>query len=399
MGEQGVMAIGSGRWFGFVAGGAVPRRSRPTGSSRPGTRTPGWREPTPATSALEEVAGRWVLELLGLPRRLVVRLRDRLPDGARHRARRRPLPRATAARAGTSPRTGSPARRRSASLVGAQRHVTVDRALRLLGIGTRRSRRSPADGAGPHARRARSRAALAGVDGPTIVCAQAGEVNTGAFDRSRRDRRRRRGRRRLAPRRRRVRALGRREPGASRTSWPARARRLLGDRRPQVAQRALRLRHRASARTPTPTRRDEIHAAYLVQDDERQAARPGRLGARVLAPRAGLRGLRGAALARPRAAWPTSSTAAAPTRAASPSGSRPATASRSSTTSCSTRCSSGSRTTSARQAILAAVQSEGEAWMSPTTWDGRFTIRISVVGWRTSERDVERTVAAFARAT
>ena len=51
------------------------------------------------------------------------------------------------------------------------------------------------------------------------------------------------------------------------------------------------------------------------------------------------------------------------------------------------------------QAILAAVQQEGEAWMSPTTWDGRFTIRISVVGWRTSERDVERTVAAFARAT
>jgi glutamate/tyrosine decarboxylase-like PLP-dependent enzyme len=50
------------------------------------------------------------------------------------------------------------------------------------------------------------------------------------------------------------------------------------------------------------------------------------------------------------------------------------------------------------QAILAAVQKEGEAWMSPTTWDGRFTIRISVVGWRTSERDVERTVAAFARA-
>jgi hypothetical protein len=50
------------------------------------------------------------------------------------------------------------------------------------------------------------------------------------------------------------------------------------------------------------------------------------------------------------------------------------------------------------QSILAAVQREGEAWMSPTTWDGRFTIRISVVGWRTGERDVERTVAAFARA-
>ena len=36
--------------------------------------------------------------------------------------------------------------------------------------------------------------------------------------------------------------------------------------------------------------------------------------------------------------------------------------------------------------------------MSPTTWDGRQTIRVSVVGWRTSESDVARTVAAFARA-
>ena len=50
------------------------------------------------------------------------------------------------------------------------------------------------------------------------------------------------------------------------------------------------------------------------------------------------------------------------------------------------------------QDILAAVQAEGEAWMSPTTREGRFTIRISVVGWRTTEDDVERTVAAFARA-
>jgi glutamate/tyrosine decarboxylase-like PLP-dependent enzyme len=49
-------------------------------------------------------------------------------------------------------------------------------------------------------------------------------------------------------------------------------------------------------------------------------------------------------------------------------------------------------------AILAAVQDEGEAWMSPTTWDGRKTIRISVVVWRTNESDVARTVAAFAGA-
>jgi hypothetical protein len=36
--------------------------------------------------------------------------------------------------------------------------------------------------------------------------------------------------------------------------------------------------------------------------------------------------------------------------------------------------------------------------MSPTTWDGRAAVRISVSGWRTTARDVERTLAAFRRA-
>jgi glutamate/tyrosine decarboxylase-like PLP-dependent enzyme len=48
--------------------------------------------------------------------------------------------------------------------------------------------------------------------------------------------------------------------------------------------------------------------------------------------------------------------------------------------------------------VLEAVQRSGEAWMSGTTWDGRFAIRISVSNWRTADEDVARTVAAFARA-
>ncbi len=49
-------------------------------------------------------------------------------------------------------------------------------------------------------------------------------------------------------------------------------------------------------------------------------------------------------------------------------------------------------------AILAQVQASGEAWMSGTSWDGRSAIRISVSNWRTSDDDVARTVAAFERA-
>jgi len=40
----------------------------------------------------------------------------------------------------------------------------------------------------------------------------------------------------------------------------------------------------------------------------------------------------------------------------------------------------------------------GEAWMSGTIWEGRAAIRLSVSGWRTTTEDVDRTVAAFARA-
>jgi glutamate/tyrosine decarboxylase-like PLP-dependent enzyme len=64
-------------------------------------------------------------------------------------------------------------------LVGEQRHVTVDRALRLLGLGAPTT--VPADDQGRmHADALAD--ALAGEAGPTIVCAQAGDVNSGAFD-------------------------------------------------------------------------------------------------------------------------------------------------------------------------------------------------------------------------
>jgi glutamate/tyrosine decarboxylase-like PLP-dependent enzyme len=66
-------------------------------------------------------------------------------------------------------------------VAGRQRHVTVDRALRLLGIGGAQIAVVPADDQGrmdPDG----LRAALSNVEGPTIVCAQAGEVNTGAYD-------------------------------------------------------------------------------------------------------------------------------------------------------------------------------------------------------------------------
>jgi hypothetical protein len=49
-------------------------------------------------------------------------------------------------------------------------------------------------------------------------------------------------------------------------------------------------------------------------------------------------------------------------------------------------------------AALAAVQDSGVAWMSGSTWQGRQAIRISVSNWQTTAEDIDRTIAAFARA-
>ncbi len=63
-------------------------------------------------------------------------------------------------------------------VVGAERHVTVDRALRLLGLGAEQLVVVPADGQG----RLRVEALPESAGAPTILCAQSGNVNTGAFD-------------------------------------------------------------------------------------------------------------------------------------------------------------------------------------------------------------------------
>jgi glutamate/tyrosine decarboxylase-like PLP-dependent enzyme len=70
-------------------------------------------------------------------------------------------------------------------VVGEERHVTIDRALRFLGFGTNGLVVVPADGQGrmrPDALRTALAESVEGFPGPTIVCAQAGNVDTGAFD-------------------------------------------------------------------------------------------------------------------------------------------------------------------------------------------------------------------------
>jgi glutamate/tyrosine decarboxylase-like PLP-dependent enzyme len=178
--DRGLVASAGPRYFGFVIGGALPAALAADWLTSAWDQNGGGYVPSPALSVVEETAAHWVRELLGLP-----------PDcgigfvtgcqmahftclaAARHAVLRdagwdveaNGLHRAPEIRV----------------LAGAQAHVTVPVACRMLGLGGDRVKAIPTDDQGrmlPD----RLAAVLTEAKGPTIVCAQAGEVNTGAFD-------------------------------------------------------------------------------------------------------------------------------------------------------------------------------------------------------------------------
>src|SRR5687768_12523972 len=65
--EPGLMAIGSGRFYGWVMGGTLPAGLAADWMVSAWDQNAGMRFATPGVAAVEEVAGRWLLELLGLP--------------------------------------------------------------------------------------------------------------------------------------------------------------------------------------------------------------------------------------------------------------------------------------------------------------------------------------------
>jgi glutamate/tyrosine decarboxylase-like PLP-dependent enzyme len=176
--DPGIVAIPSGRYFGFVIGGGLPAALAADWLATAWDQNAGLYVGGPSASIVEQVVREWVCDLLGLPADASIGFVTGTQMGsvtALAAARYRVLERAgwDVARDGLA---GGP---RIRVLVGEQRHVTIDRALRLLGLGAPET--VAADDQGRMDAGA-LRAALGRGDGPTIVCAQAGEVNTGAFD-------------------------------------------------------------------------------------------------------------------------------------------------------------------------------------------------------------------------
>jgi len=391
--EPGLTQMGGGRYFGFVIGGSVPAALAADWLTSAWDQNAGLALPTPAASVVEEVAGRWVKELLGLPEHTsfaFVTGCQMAHATALLAARHHVL-----AQVGWDiERDGLAGSPPITVVAGAKRHGTLDRALRFVGLGTGCVRPVPVDGQGRMLIND-LRAELERTSGPTIVCSQAGEVNTGAFDDidTVAD---------LAtefgawhhvdgafglwaaasPE---LRYLTK---GVERAdSWATDAHKWLNVpydngiafcAHPESHQAALGIRsayliYADDARepldwTPEHSRRARAFTVYAAI---RSLGRAGvadlveRCCARARDIAAGLAELPGCEILNDVVL---------------------------------NQVLLRFEDDEATDAVVAAVQASGEAWLGGTTWDGRRAIRVSVSNWQTSEDDVARAVAAFANA-
>jgi glutamate/tyrosine decarboxylase-like PLP-dependent enzyme len=178
--EPGLVAIPSGRYFGFVIGGGLTAAVAADWLTSAWDQCPGFYACGPAASVVEEVAGAWLQQLLGLPQHASYAFVTgcQMAHFTCLAAARHHILQAVGWDVEERGLRGSPPME---VLLGERRHVSIDRALRFLGIGRAAVTVVPVDGAG-RIQVPRLRAELAARTAPAIICAQAGEVNTGAFD-------------------------------------------------------------------------------------------------------------------------------------------------------------------------------------------------------------------------
>ena len=175
-GSPATVASAGGRYFGFVVGGSLPVTVAAAWLATAWDQNAGLVVMSPVSAALEKVALRWVLELLGLPAQCgagfvtsATAANFAALAAARH---------ALLARAGWDVEGqglfGAPP---LAVVVSEEVHASVRKALSMLGLGRDRVVTVPCDAQG-----CMRLAHFPQIDARTIVCTQAGNVNTGSFD-------------------------------------------------------------------------------------------------------------------------------------------------------------------------------------------------------------------------
>ncbi len=176
IGSPATVTTAGRRFFGFVIGGTLPAALAANWLAGAWDQNAGLWVASPVSAALEQITLRWLLDVLGLP-----------PDAAGAFVTGATMANFTAlaaARHAILQKAGWDVENDGlfgappvTVVVGEEAHTTVFRVLGLLGLGRKRVVTVPVDDQG------RMRAdALPKLSGPTIVCLQAGNVNTGAFD-------------------------------------------------------------------------------------------------------------------------------------------------------------------------------------------------------------------------
>jgi glutamate/tyrosine decarboxylase-like PLP-dependent enzyme len=175
-GSPATVASAGGRYFGFVQGGVLPAALAAHVLAGAWDQNAGLSLMSPVASRLHAVASRWLVEAFGLPREATAVFVSGattanlcgLIAGRDHVLREAGWDAAADGLTGAPPVT---------VVAGEGAHITIGKSASIAGLGRKRIVIVPADDQG----RMRPER-LPNIDGPVILCAQAGEVNTGAFD-------------------------------------------------------------------------------------------------------------------------------------------------------------------------------------------------------------------------
>ena|SRR6266498_289293 len=178
--EPGLVATPGPRYFGFVTGGSLPAALAADWLASAFDQNAAMYVMSPAAAVVEEITAEWLLDLFGLPRQSGVGFvtGGQMANFSCLAAARHSLLAAAGWDAEADGLRGAPD---LTVIVGEQAHATLVHALGLLGLGSASARRVPADDQG-RMRPENLRKLLGHLQGPALVCAQAGDVNTGAVD-------------------------------------------------------------------------------------------------------------------------------------------------------------------------------------------------------------------------
>lgn len=178
--ERGTSACSGPRYFGFVIGGSLPAAMAADWLVSAWDQNSGFYVMSPMVAVIEQITGAWLREIAGLPATMSFGFVTgcQMANFTGLAAARHRVLRSVGWDVEAKGLYGAP---EIEVLAGDEAHATIFMALRLLGLGANRVTRIPADGQG-RMRADALAAALRNKQGPCIVCAQAGNVNTGAFD-------------------------------------------------------------------------------------------------------------------------------------------------------------------------------------------------------------------------